>query len=217
MILTAAMSLSLMAGCGNTKESSSEEVSSTETSEESSVESSAESSAEESESSADEDDDTVHLTVKLDSTDGTMEFYLPDGWSDLKDELSEEVDSGYTVVAGALDEAVFFMAASESKSGNSISDQETYHDELVKIITSNESLTDVSEQTKSEINLSASGFDAYETRFTATYEEQSVTYWVITTEDDNCFYQMCGWTTTSNALKEGDKILAVADGFYVIG
>ena len=213
MILTAAMSLSLMAGCGNTKESSSEEASSTETSEEFSVES----SAEESESSVDEDDDTVHLTVKLDSTDGTMEFYLPDGWSDLKDELSEEVDSGYTVVAGALDEAVFFMAASESKSGNSISDQETYHDELVKIITSNESLTDVSEQTKSEINLSASGFDAYETRFTATYEEQSVTYWVITTEDDNRFYQMCGWTTTSNALKEGDKILAVADGFYVIG
>ena len=226
LTLTALLSVSLLAGCGSSSEESStsssaedsQEAVSTDsesTSEETDSEESEEAS---SESTADEStEDEIKLSVKITGTDGLMSFTFPEGWSDLNGELDESLDGAYTVEAGALEEAVFFLAASESKGDGDLTGLEEYNDELVSVLTGNEALTNISDQVKDSITLEKSGLTAWKNRFTADYNDQNITYWVITTEDDGRYYQMCCWTATSNATAEEKKFLAAADTFTVNG
>lgn len=217
VLLSSAVLLSLLGGCG--KSAASEEVSSSDTGAlESSEEMSSEASSPESssEESSSESTDEIKLTVVLDSTDGVMRFSFPEGWQNLAGSLDDGVDSRFTIQAGAYEEAAFFMAASEEKANSPVTDLSDYNSELLKAVTGNEAFSDVSDQVSDDLTLKNSGLAAHKTRFTASYSDQSIICWIITTEDDNRYYQMTFWTTASNVLAEEERFMAIGDSFTTI-
>ncbi|MBQ0059183.1 MAG: hypothetical protein KBS83_05345, partial [Lachnospiraceae bacterium] len=68
-----------------------------------------------------------------------------------------------------------------------------------------------------EITTVKGGLHGYKSRFTATYEGQSILYVVYTLEDGSNYYRLSFWTSASNAATEEPIFSAIADQFSVIG
>ena len=160
----------------------------------------------------------LNLSVKIDSTDGTEEFYIPDTWADLKGSMDStgETEQSYTVEAGSLDEQMFLISNGESRHNSSLLSLEDYSKTLVDGVSKSTDFSNVQNAGTADLILKNSGLTAKKTVLTVNYQNQSVSYYIYAIEGSERYYQVCCWTIAANQTAAGQTFDAIVNTFTEI-
>ncbi len=160
----------------------------------------------------------LNLSVKIDSTDGTEEFYIPDTWADMKGSMDStgETEQSYTVEAGSLDEQMFLISNGESRHNSSLLSLEDYSKALVEGISKSTDFSDVQNAGTADLILKNSGLTAKKTVLTVNYQNQSLSYYIYAIEGSERYYQVCCWTIAANQTAAGQTFDAIVNTFTEI-
>lgn len=162
---------------------------------------------------------TVSYTLKMDSTDGTMEVTLPDNWEDMtgKMDTTGDAQQNWVIEAGCLEEESFLTAVGESKTNTALASLAEYSDTIVQAVSTNTLFTDAQASSTEDLTLTSGGFAAKKTKISATYSGQKIAYWIYAVEGSKRYDQFICWTTEDNASSAEEKFDTIVNSFTEIG
>ena len=154
------------------------------------------------------------------SEDDSLQLAVPLDWQDLNGQIinDDEVNQSFKIQVGNLDQAVFFMANSESRRYSPFMSLDEYSSAIVAAVynsmSDSETFSDAELLETVDIESDVNDFVIRKSTIAASYEDNPIVYYIYAVQGSYRYFQFNCWTAESQKDTVEPVFDEIVSGFY---